>query len=399
MKKVLVVLVMAALPVTATAAVYMINEGASSGGWSDANFNGSLVAYNPSPDPTAVETFWDDYAPVFGSPPSMPSALHFGDPWYSFTTVAGTGTRPGPEDEVRSTWGGGGIRYAGTSHIGVFRLGDAYWPNQIAGGVAYQFGGISRTEGAYNLTVDTLYHGRNPDEPLNNHNPGTAQWSVTAAPLALVSFFGVRYHGDTVDNKLNIGDIHMLRDSTLRGSLQGNEPSSLQISTRSHGYTDPKNLEINIGNIHLNSEILYLELTGGTTTISGDIGLEPGATSGNMITLLTGQKPATLGGAPLPSAVLNLKWAEMYEMIDAGQLYVFNAGLAYARTYLDGDADGFYGRLAAGTVRQITRDNMASELWISSLGADMASVRIIPEPASLLLLVLGGSALIRRRRA
>jgi hypothetical protein len=403
-RKILTVCVLLACAAPVTAKIYMINEGAGSGGWSDTNFNGSVVTYNPTPDQTAVDKFWADYAPVFNTPPAAPLALHFAEPWYSFANVNGTGERPGPDDEVRSTWGGGSIRFKGTSTIGTLRLGDAYWPNQISGGVAYQFGGINRTEGPYNLTIGTVYHGRNPDEVLDNHDPGMAQWKSTAAPLAIPTLMAVRYHGDAVDNKLNIGEIKMLRNATLRGSLPNNEPSMLCISTRSHGVTNPVNLQINIGNIFLNEELLYLELTGGTTTISGNIGLMEGAEAGNLVTLITGVKAAM--GAPLnPSAVLNLSWTELYEMIDAGQLYSYPVtGLGGARTYMHnyvtaGGEQGFYNRLASGAITRITRENMYTELYIKTLDNGMATVRMIPEPASLLLLSLGGLALTRRRRA
>jgi len=373
----------------AVAEIYMFSESMGDGSWTNSSFLGSTVAYDPDPDPLVVDEFWDGYSSYFNTPPTA-SPFKWA-PWYTNTPVP-AGIVPGPSDEIRSSMGGGSLRVRGSvgfnANVGAIRYGDQYWPNQIAGGVNYHFSG-GRWDGNYNINVGTMYHGRNDSEALNNSN---------VAPMAIVTSFNVRAEAGTPANT-NIGQIKMLRDSTLRGSLAANQPSMLMISTRSHGQANPTHLSLNIGDIYLNQELLYLELTGGTTTISGSIGLMDGASSGNLITLITGV-PAAIGEDPKPSAILNLAWSELYEMIDAGQLYAYPVtGLAFARTYMDNGGEGFYTRLASGAIRPITRQNMRSELLITTADNGLASVRMIPEPATLTLLAFGGLVLVRRRRA
>jgi hypothetical protein len=66
---------------------------------------------------------------------------------------------------------------------------------------------------------------------------------------------------------------------------------------------------------------------------------------------------------------------------------------------MDYGTEGFYTRLNSGAIHRVNRANMFSELMITPFGGDMVSVRIIPEPATLALLALGGAVVIRRRRA
>ena len=409
-KNILVVCALLACVAPAMAGqIFMIGEGAGIGGWTNTNFQGSTVTYNPNPDQAAVDQFWTDYAPTFNDPAEAPLALQYPSPWYTFTAVP-AGTVPGPDDEVRSTWGGDGIRMDGTHSIGTLRFGDAYWPNQRVDGVNYQFGGMyARDSGPYNFTVGNMIHGRNPDEVLNNHSPANAQLGVTAAPLAISTFVNFRYTGDGLDSTVNIGQITMLRDSTLWGN-GFNDPSSLQISTRGHNNAaGAVDLKINIGDIHLNEEWLYLELTGGTTTISGTIDYigNVAESKGSLVTLLTGVRQGASANLRLNS------WSVLMELIEDGQLFVYNTSTlggtgAPARTYFREQTfsgeQGFFNRLASGVIRQVTSANMFDELDITYTGVgDQINVRIydvgaIPEPATMVLLGLGAVAVFRRKR-
>jgi hypothetical protein len=351
-KNVLVLCVVLACVAPAMAADWY--EIPDTGSYAADNFQG--FNYNPTPDATVLNDWLTNtYAPPYDS--FVPT------PYYE--TVADTPfILNDPTAQLRFNMITARFNVGNDLTVGTVYMGDTYWPLNYSGnpyGVPTYSTQSARQSGG-NVTADVWNFGR-PVEIFETDYTTSAE-----IDMATDSYWNIR------GGSLNIGTINVLNTSTAV-SIYGQVNNT--ITTTIGGNTQV----INIGDMNLNDQMMYMYLSMGVTTISGDI-----SDTGNLNILLHGN--SNLGGDRLYGGVLNLQMTELMQIINAGQIWVKEGSSQYQRVNYDAFPT------TAKTL--VTAANMYDLLDVDDLGDGMVSVALIPEPATMALLGLG--ALVLRRK-
>lgn len=318
--------------------------------------------YNPSPDPVVVTDWYDNvYTPPYSA--WSPTPYYEGQ---------GPGT-PTASDNIRFNMITARYNVASDVAANQLYIGDSYWPlNYTTYGNTYSNQECRQTAG--NVTVNTYNMGRPND--------------FATPSLAVHSKWNIR------GGSLTIGELRQLNTDTTNTAFGNYGLTRGIISNESAG---ANTAVVSIGDIYLNDTWTFLHMNAGTWNITGDVLSQDGVGEDNLVAMLFGTRVAP--GVPIPTntATLNIKESTLMDMIDNGYFYTMTG--AFGTRYRPGSEWQLPDPTTNANCHLVTRENMNSELYIVPLGDGMLRVNLIPEPASLALLGLGGLALIRRRRA